>query len=262
MLKDRLAPLEGVLNFRDFGGYATHDGRRVAHARLYRSAHFHNATALDRTMLDALNIGVIADLRRPEERAAEPNAWPGERRATRVLWNDQGLAAPPPHEGVATTGEWSLASVDHYMLHSYETYPYEPRYVHLFGGFVRDMAACGDAGVIHCAAGKDRTGSLAALILSLLGVARETIYADYMLTNDTIDVAARLPVMRARIAQRYNVAAPDDALIAMMQVKPAYLDAYLGAIAARYDRIEDYSAEVLGVDEAMQAALREKYLVG
>jgi protein tyrosine/serine phosphatase len=247
------------MNCRDFGAYETEDGGRVEKGLLFRSAHFAETTAEDETVLNALGVGLVVDLRRPEEREMEPNRWPGQ--GVRVLTNDDGLMAPPPHEAVANGNEWSVASVDRYMIHSYETYPYEPRYVALFSGFLKGLAADARPAVIHCAAGKDRTGSLAALTLRLLGVAEDAVMADYLMTNTVSNLEARIPRMRERIFTRYGAKPSDEALRRMMGVQEDYLGAYFGAIEGRFDRLSDYVESVLQVSGPEQAAIRAR-LVG
>jgi protein tyrosine/serine phosphatase len=168
--------------------------------------------------------------------------------------------AKPPHIAAAEESDWSVEGVRRYMRQAYAAYPYENRYVALFGDFLRGLAAGEGAAVVHCAAGKDRTGCLCALTLTLLGVDREAIVADYMLTNAVVDVAARLPATRARIAERYGAAPSDEALLAMMGVEADYLGAYFAAIRQRFENAADYASDVLGVDPGMQGRLRERLL--
>lgn len=258
-MQNRVMPLNGVLNFRDFGAYETEDGGRVGEGLLYRSAHFAETTAEDEAALNALGVGLVVDLRRPEEREAEPNRWPGG--SVRVLSNDEGLVVPPPHEAVASGADWTVASVDRYMIHAYETYPFEPRYIALFSGFLKGLAAGSQPAVIHCAAGKDRTGSLAALTLRMLGVDEDAVMADYLLTNQVSSLEARIPRMRERIHVRYGARPSDEALRRMMGVSPDYLGAYFGAIEGRFRRLGDYAEAVLGLSSQEQQAIRRR-LVG
>ncbi len=72
-MSDRILPLEGVGNFRDFGGYATGGGRRIRRGRLYRSAHHAQATDADLEAIAALELAAIVDLRRGEERERMPS---------------------------------------------------------------------------------------------------------------------------------------------------------------------------------------------
>ena len=74
-MQDRVKPLSGVRNFRDFGGYETPHGR-VRTGRLFRSGHYHEATDEDLAFLNGLGVGFHVDLRRPDERDRQPNKWP------------------------------------------------------------------------------------------------------------------------------------------------------------------------------------------
>jgi protein-tyrosine phosphatase len=257
-MDNRIIGLQGVRNFRDFGGYAAGEGGRVRAGRLYRSAHFAEATGDDVATLDGLGVDLLVDLRRPEEREQEPNRWPGS--GERLVTNDSGVAARPPHIAAAEESDWSLEGVRRYMRQAYAAYPYEDRYVALFGDFLRGVAEGEGAAVVHCAAGKDRTGCLCALTLTLLGTPHEAIVEDYLLTNRAAAPSARLPAMRQRIADRYGAAPSDGALLAMMGVEADYLEGYFGAIAARFHAIEHYAADVLGVDADAQARLRQRLL--
>jgi protein-tyrosine phosphatase len=258
-MQDRIKPLQGVANFRDFGDYHAGHGGRVRRGVLYRSAHFAEATAPDIDDLNGLGVSLLVDLRRPEERAADPNRWPGA--PVTVLTEDLGRNTPPPHLAAADASDWSPAGVDGYMRATYAAYPFEARYVDLFSGFLRGLADGEGAAVVHCAAGKDRTGCLSALTLRLVGVAEDDAVADYLITNQTIDWAKRLPKMRDHIATRYGEAPSDDALKTMLGVKADYLASYFAAISQEFASLERYAEAVLDFDAARLARLRAR-LVG
>jgi protein-tyrosine phosphatase len=258
-MRDRIVELDGVRNFRDFGGYATASGGRVARGRLFRSAHFAEVSAKDLQVLEKLGVSLLVDLRRPEEREMEPNRWPTP--PVTALTNDQGVLTKPAHIAAAEESDWSVEGVRAYMRSAYAAYPYEERYVALFGAFLRELSVHDGAAVVHCAAGKDRTGCLCALTLTLLGVSEEEVIADYEFTNVAVDIEKRLPESRARIAERYGTTPQDAALRAMMGVETDYLAGYFAAVHARYPRVTDYVEEVLGFDQAAQARLRQR-LVG
>lgn len=257
-MQDRIKPLQGVANFRDFGHYASRHGGRVRSGALYRSAHFAEATDPDITALEGLGVSLLVDLRRPEERAQEPNRWPGP--SVRALTNDEGVNTPPPHLAAVNASDWSPAGVEGYMRATYAAYPFEARYVALFGQFLRDLADGEGAAVVHCAAGKDRTGCLCALTLRLVGVADDETVADYLLTNQTLDWDRRLPAMRERIASRYGEAPGDDALRTMLGVQEDFLDAYFAAIGAEFASLERYAEAVLNLDPARLARLRARLI--
>jgi protein-tyrosine phosphatase len=255
-MQDRIKPLQGVANFRDFGDYHVRHGGRVRRGLLYRSAHFAEATPPDITALDQLGVALLVDLRRPEERAQEPNRWPAA--GVRALTNDEGVNTPPPHLAAINAADWSPAGVEGYMRATYAAYPFEPRYVALFGEFIRRLADGDGAAVVHCAAGKDRTGCLCALTLRLVGVADDDTVGDYLLTNQTLDWEQRIPAMRARIASRYGEAPGDDALRTMLGVQEDFLAAYFAAIGAEFASLESYAAAVLDLDAAGLARLRAR----
>ena len=166
---------EGCLNARDLGGYPTGDGGQTRWGAVVRSDSLAELTAAGRQ--DLLDYGVrsMVDLRMPDEIAAHPNpfATPDAHgvRYANVSFIDP--AAPPPEEAAAR-----MADDYKGMLRRFSR------------GVAEVMAAIANAppgGVlVHCAAGKDRTGLVAALLLGLVGVAPETIAADYALTAECL----------------------------------------------------------------------------
>ncbi len=253
-MHDRLHDFERVLNFRDFGGYETSDGARVARGRLFRSAHFAEASDADVARLDAMGV-VVVDLRRPEERAREPNRWPGE--SVRVVSNDEGSAEGlPPHLLALLQDNLTAASVAGYMREIYRGFAFEPRHIELYRAWFSAPANAVGPAIIHCAAGKDRTGLGCALTLHALGVNEEAIFADYEFTNAALDLDARLPRIQARMEDRLGRKFDPEALMPMLGVNLDYLREALDAIEARYGSIDAYMTQVLGVGERERVALR------
>ncbi|MFM7274027.1 MAG: tyrosine-protein phosphatase, partial [Gammaproteobacteria bacterium] len=111
--------------------------------------------------------------------------------------------------------------------------------------------------MINCAAGKDRTGFGAALILAALGVAEEDILADYMLTRDYFPIDREME----RVRRKYVPAGGrfDTALMRpMMEVRESYLGSALAEIRARHESLERYLANAIGLGPAELARLRER----
>jgi protein tyrosine/serine phosphatase len=253
MTPDRLVDLERVLNFRDFGGYDTPDGR-VARGKLYRSAHFHEASDADMARLDQLGVRFIVDLRRSEERSGEPNRWPGE--GVRSISSDEGAtSALPPHLQALLQSDLTPASVETYMHSLYRDFAAQPRHIQLYSDWFRELAEGEGAGVIHCAAGKDRTGLGCALTLHALGVDEETIFADYEFTNAAMNIDARLPRIQARMEERLARKLDAAALRPMLSVDPSYLRTAFAAIDDQYGSLDGY-LEVLGVGARDKERLR------
>ena len=177
----RVVPLQGCSNLRDLGGYRAADGRRVRMGRVFRSASLAHLTEADLTRFGTLGIRTVCDLRGVRESGRAPSRLPGGN-APEVM-----PLPIEPRVGASlrdllrrekATGEDTYAL----LQAAYAAYAGEhlPRYRALF-------ALLGEDGrlplLFHCSAGKDRTGFGAALLLTALGVPRETVMADYVATN-------------------------------------------------------------------------------
>jgi protein-tyrosine phosphatase len=114
--------------------------------------------------------------------------------------------------------------------------------------------------VVHCAAGKDRTGVICALTLTALGVPHDTIVADYELTNTAVDYLARLPAIKERMEARIGKPIDSEALRPMLGVHRDYLAAAFAVIGEKYPDVPTYMREVLGVDDAMVRELRARFI--
>lgn len=256
-MHDRLIPFDRVLNFRDFGGWETADGARVARGKLYRSASFHDATAADIAKLNAMNLRFLVDLRRPEERAHEPSAWSND--ACRVIFNDEGRGGSelPPHLVALLQSDLTAQSTRDYMMSLYREIPFDPRLVGLYRDWFAELLE-GGAGVVHCAAGKDRTGIICALTLMALGVDEDAVYADYDFTNQAVDLEARMPRIKERMEQRLGRKLDGAALKPMLGVHVDYLREAMNVIEAKHGSALSYMEEALGVGAKERAVLRDK----
>ena len=174
----RLLQLEGVRNFRDFGGYPALNGARVKPGLLYRSGHYAEATASDLATLDGLGIALQADLRRPDERERQVGRWPGN--GVHVISNDGGRETDAPHTKFLQKVEADAEAADNWMNDYYIAAPYKTHHVELYTEWFDRLAGLSeaDAAVVNCAAGKDRTGIICALTKHILGVAEDDIVAD------------------------------------------------------------------------------------
>lgn len=256
-MHDRLVDFERVLNFRDFGGWETADGAKIARGKLFRSAAFNDASDADIARLDAMDIKFLVDLRRPEERSYEPNRWPGER--CRTIFNDEGAAGVslPPHLVALLQSDLTPKATRDYMTGLYREIPFDPRLIRLYRDWFAELGQ-GGAGVIHCAAGKDRTGIGCALTLLALGVDQETVFADYEFTNAAVDLEKRMPRIQERMEERLARKLDPEALKPMLGVEIDYLHAAINAIEAGRGSVLNYLEQDLGVGARERAALRDK----
>jgi protein tyrosine/serine phosphatase len=254
----RLA-LEEVENFRDFGGYQAASGQRLRARRLYRSASHGKATDADLEAIHALEIAVVVDLRRPQERERDPSrrhrAFAGE-----VISNDLGHDEQDSWLAHITTSDLTGASFHDYMRRYYREAPFDARMVDLYRRYFEALARADAPVLIHCAAGKDRTGILAALTHQLAGVHRDDMMADYLATNDPERVARRLPLVAETIRDLTGRTLPEATLRVAMGVEPDYLETAFAAMSERHGDVERYLEAELGVDAARRAAIRDRLL--
>lgn len=258
-MSDRIYTLEGVRNFRDFGGYATQDGRSVKRRVLFRSGHYDDATDADIETLQGLNIHFQADLRRPDERDRQPGRWA----APDVLTSDGGREMQSPHMTFLSQVEADGDAAEDWMNGYYVTAPYKEHHIELFAGWFDRLAGLQgeDAAVVNCAAGKDRTGIICALTKHVLGVSQPDMVADYELTNTAVDIEARLPDAQAYFNNMLDRSYDADVYRPFMGVRRRYLETALSTVEKQSGSIDAYLEDVLGVTEEKRAALKARLLV-
>ena len=248
---------DAIENFRDFGGYATGGGRGLVSGRLYRSGHHAHATDADLAKLQALGVATIVDLRQVNEREREPSRrWDGFGAA--VIENDlvTGYDWVKDLEGSPLTAE---ALVGDTMRH-YRINVFEPRLIDLFSRFLRAVGEADGAVVVHCAAGKDRTGLACAFLHQVAGVHHDDMVADYLLTNDERRIERKMALSGAFVEGLLGRRPSDAALRAWVQVYPEFLDAAFDEIRQRCGSMDRYLEEVLGVDPALRERLEARVL--
>lgn len=262
MIPTRVLPLAGGCNFRDCGGYATTQGARVRWGRLYRSGLMRSLAPEATAAVAALGLRSVCDLRRNAERARDPNPDFGVQ-VRRFEWDTgQEASSILDHD---FTGEDAAARAQARMLRMYARMPFElqPRFAGVFAALAH---ADSGATIVHCTAGKDRTGVAIALVLTMLDVPREVIVEDYALTNHAVDLRAQLLGRKAAgagLAANADplLALPQDALDVVLAAHPDYLLASLGAIEARHGSVAAYVRDELAVPadaiEQLRATLLE-----
>ena len=261
MMQDRVKTFENVRNFRDFGGYQGADGRTVKTGTLFRSAQFGEASETDLAALETYRIAVQADLRRPDERERHGHRWPGPN--VQVLSSDLGSATQAPHVRFMSEVAVDAPQARGWMVDYYRDAPFKPQHVETFTHWFAALQTLGEAeaAVVNCAAGKDRTGILCALTHHVLGVDRDTIFADYELTNEAANVATRLPEMARLFNEHIGKDYPDEVYHPFVGVDAEFLHGALDSMVEQAGSLDAYLAETLGVGAAETEALRAKFLV-
>ena len=256
LMKNRILALDGVRNFRDFGGYTSSYGGKVASGRLYRSGHYAEATEADIAAVNARKIVHQTDLRRPDERDRMKAKWS----APHLNTNDGGRETDAPHTRFLQQVEASAEVADNWMNEYYEKAPFKPHHIDLFKGWFAALETLGpdQAALVNCAAGKDRTGILCALTHHVLGVSRTDIFADYDLTNQAAEVDARLPEATAYFNDLLKKDYAGEVYRPFMGVHVRYLETAFQTIG----NIDAYLTDTLGLGVARQDTLRQSFLLG
>jgi protein tyrosine/serine phosphatase len=253
---DRILPFEAIENFRDYGDYATAAGARLPRRRLLRSAHLGAATPADLEAMAGLGVSVVVDLRRPLERQSNPSLRPAGF-AGQVIECDLGDQAEAPHIAFLRETDLTPDSARRFFIDYYTNAPFEPRHEILFRRYFEALAETEGAVLIHCTAGKDRTGLLAALTHHVAGVHDDDIRADYLLTNQAARLEARLPAVTEALEQSLGRRPSETAVRAFLGVSAEYLDAAYAAIADRCGGLDGY-LDRIGIDAARRERVRER----
>jgi protein-tyrosine phosphatase len=240
----RVWPLQGASNFRDLGGYPGEQGRPVRWRRLFRSDHLGGLTEADKAELARLGLAQAFDFRGEAERAAVAYELPGVtqhslaieptvvQRMQDLLSSGQALT---PQRAAELMTELYRALVN----------DQSHRFAELFERLLEADAPV----VFHCTAGKDRTGFAAALILLALGVPRELVHEDYLITNRVFQPP---PPAQGLLSA--------EVLQVLWRVQPDFLHAALHAVDHDHGGVERYLEQRLGLNAVARRRLIERYL--
>jgi protein-tyrosine phosphatase len=271
---DRTLGLEGAPNFRDIGGYATTNGRHVRWGTLYRSNQLSKLTEADADKVAALDLVSVVDLRTEEERQHAPSVWlhaPGD------TYSSPKTTLAPVMTTIltdASTPEGARSA----MIKFYAQMPVA--YHEEYAAILHRIAGGKLPILVHCTAGKDRTGVAMAVLLTTLGVPRQTVVDDYVLTEKLVPAATAaaqnpVPVGAAAsggLASPGRPAGPGGAAAsplaqlpaasreALWRSDPAYISAALDSIDRDYGSMDSYVERELGVSKSEIRAIRAKLL--
>ncbi len=257
---DRLLPLEGGSNFRDLGGYKTEDNKYVKRGMLFRSGAMTTLSETDQAYLQRFGFQSVLDLRSDEELELFPNQWAknAELDYLRHDYSFRNLAA----NFSQSSGE--IPSMEVF----YTAFPQflKPQLKIYFDSLLnRDVPM-----VVNCSAGQDRTGFASAMVLSALGVPRDTVIRDYLLSTEfrrpknefgdvNLEEAAKTNSFAAMMMQYKDKAGDEPGPLYTEDGTPFIVFA-LNAIDDQYGGVENYLASEIGVDKKDLKKLRKYYL--
>ena len=224
--------MEGCFNFRDLGGYRGAGGRTLRWRRMFRADGLHHLTDADRERLDELDVRTVLDLRTPSELDRHGRlSWPGRT----FGWRNLAMMDVLPE-------------VDEFNDTWATTEGVSGQYLSILTGAAPAVTEALDAlsdpatypVVMHCMAGKDRTGILTAIVLGLIGVADDDIVADYALSADAME--QMLAHQRRMFPERSDEL--DASAAAMVHAEPATMARFLGGVRAEHGTFEDYATSL------------------
>lgn len=288
---NRVIAISGSLNFRDLGGYPASDGKTTKWGKVYRSAQLDRLSDEGISTLAKLDIKTVVDLRFTEETQRYPTIQSAVSNAEMLSWHEEWLKEQTASEAAVEENSktrsqpslaeqhatemrlsWreSLASNDPDAVREAMRTNYPVKlYSHakIYRRMLVRLAEGNTPLVFHCAAGKDRTGVAAALILSLLGVSDDVIIEDYMLTQELIEGrmeswlaggAADSDKYQDFQSQMANHSA--DVLAPIFRADRAYIETLLDYVNSQYNGFDNYAREKLNLDAGFTAELKNALL--
>ncbi|AGH51797.1 protein tyrosine/serine phosphatase (plasmid) [Sphingomonas sp. MM-1] len=227
--------LAGAPNFRDLGGYATRSGGHVRRGVIFRSSQLTRLTGNDIETVQALHLGAAIDLRCAKERSAQPTP-SGVRSAFEQV-------SPKPDTDFIfnrifansdrTAEAWARSFAAFYAMMLDD---YAPEFVAMFRVIAEGRLPI----LVHCSAGKDRTGAASALVLDLLGVARPIIIEDYLRSSALLDNDAHFENMLSDAKLDLYADLPVECRRVMLGTDETYLDALFMALETRFGSTRGY----------------------
>jgi protein tyrosine/serine phosphatase len=260
-MNDRVIALHGVHNFRDYGGYKTHDGTKMRYGLLWRSGQHVDATDDDLTTIDQIGLRTVIDLRGDSERARFP-CRRNDNFSAKVLFVSAETASEgndAPHIEAARQVH-SAEQAHMRMVELYRLMPFRPNLTRVFRLYFDALAQDNGPSLLHCLAGKDRTGLAAAFLHSLLGVHHDDIMADYMLTNVAGNIERRIAAGALTVRSNFGPQMSDEAVRTLMSVHPAYLNASFSEIAEKHGSVAAYAQAQLDVAPEKLARIKENLI--
>lgn len=250
---DRFLGFESVANLRDIGGYRTANGQRVKWGQVYRGASLAYVAPNERDKLDALGLQVVCDLRRPDEIEKAPNQLPQGANYLNVPSMDTINSFEQVRQMLFKPHYLEVMMAEIYIEAIIENNP------NMFRAVYQQIIDGKLPLLVHCTAGKDRTGLAVALLLLLLGVDEDTVLNDYTLSNHYFDYFKRVTGKLVKWLKRVGFTEADVSPLLMADRRN--LKTALEHIKRKYGSVEAYliaRAEMTPQDfEALKARLLE-----
>ncbi len=255
MPQDRFLATESIHNFRDYGGYATAGGGRVRTGLLFRSGHHAEASKGDLALVSDLALAHVIDLRGDKERARHTCKRPdGFSAQVHHFSGETAGLSLAPHEEAAGRGI-TEQQAHRAMIDLYGALPDREGLNWVLAKYFDALESGEGPSLIHCAAGKDRTGIAVDLLHHILGVHPDDAMEDYLLTNHSPRNEERIAHGMALMGDAYP-ARNEATMRVLMGVHEDYLVAARQSVEQRFGSRDAYLEQALGVDASRREALK------
>lgn len=254
---EKVIHLKKITNFRTVGNIKNTEGRTLKEGKFYRSAHLHKLKKRSFDRFDELGIKEIIDLRNSKEIAQKPDQIPADNTYKKYsAFEDEGDQLSQAKK-LVLKGKVNASDADKRMIDFYREYVTEnPETIKTI---ITEVLESKDPVLYHCTAGKDRTGIITALILTILKFDKETIYNDYLLSNN---YRKNLVQKRLRLANTLHFLYPKmdlQVLEKLSWVEKRYLDAAFEEINKKYGSADAYIQQVLGISDTKRNEYIQKF---
>jgi len=254
------ALLTGSTNFRAVKSYKAADGRVLRPNLIYRSGELSRLTDADLEIIAGLNIKLICDLRSAREQAEYFSRWPEAARHTKLDMPDRDESDAGPHKIfemiLQHPGEaGGLKAMD--RLYRAKPRVYAKGLSLLFGAILQGGSL---PLLIHCHAGKDRTGFVIAMLLTAAGIDRSDVIHDYETTSIYFPGEAESQKLGGWAKRTFNRDLDPDSLRPMVAARREYLEASFEEIEKGWGGPEAYLRTAVGLTESMQSQFADLLL--
>jgi protein-tyrosine phosphatase len=251
--------LQGATNFRSLGGLPTRDGRKIRQNALLRADRLSGLTAQDWLALRAVGLGTICDLRSEKERKLHPNSVAGH-----LQVNEVSLAVDNDLRANSDFMTWmaedpTARGAERVMIGIYRRFPL------VMGEKIRaliDLLLANRAPLlIHCTAGKDRTGFMISILLAAMGVDQCLIHDDYLLSRQWPGKLAHRPSLAHRLRRVVPAPAMDEVVDVVLDARLSFLNAAWEVIENQFGSVQQYLHREVGIDDSKLNELRNSLLI-
>ncbi len=260
MQNKRLIPIAGIKNLRDMGGYTSHSGATLKWGKLFRSGRPSELTAETHADMAALNIGTVIDFRSEKEKNNSPIVW-------NQHWQPNYKEVPIGGNAAAwvkelfeklSTSPFPAKELNDQFILAFQTIPIEniSGLKALFDILIDDVQD-NQAALFHCTAGKDRTGIAGALIMKALGMHKDDIMADFLMTNEAIDLTASSIELAEWASEKAGRAIDPAAVLPLVGVEESFLTAAYNIIDEKFGSMDQYLEKAMGLSPDRLDRLQE-----